>query len=258
MSETERRITSGGFSLRDSLTQSLIASVHGHVLTEDRYLKIETGIEHRFETAAEDVHRMLYNSMSPTTDLLRYFPDSLYFDRRVLSPTWEPDREGAEILDEASDADTRGMFCFFVEFKYSATPRCSDLKGVPSEFVGQIEREAWLTYRRLTSRNPEVGIYLDGARSNIALIYVASYAPDRIYACWEGDIDPIYVRPDIARPGERSIDTAGSGTPWVNFDIRTLKPLAKFLHEDLHWNSDEAEHSASMCMYDLFPDTIPS
>ncbi len=82
-----KTLTSGGFSSRDTLTQSLIQAVNGYVLTEERYFRIETGIEHRFGDDAEAVHRKLYNSMVPTTDLLRYFPDSLYFDRCVSYPT---------------------------------------------------------------------------------------------------------------------------------------------------------------------------
>jgi len=245
------RITSGGFSARDKLTQSLIEAINQHVLIEGRYFRIQTGIEHRFGDEAETVHKKLYNSLGPTTDLLRYFPDSLYFDRLIRLPTWSLDQEPEE-LEEPADEDITGLFTFFAEFKYTATERPRMIGDVPTTYIGQIERESWLTYKRLTSRNPFLDIYLDGLRTRIVLFYAAPFAPDRLYAGWEENIEPIAVRGDIAEPGKRAVQTRGSGTPWINFDIRQLKPLERFLAEDLFWKTRAAQRAMRNCKKTLF------
>ena len=48
--------------------------------------------------------------------------------------------------------------------------------------------------------------------------------------------------------------TTGSGTPWINIDLRTMKPLEKFLHEDLFWRREEADKAAHACRKALWPD----
>jgi hypothetical protein len=249
--ETDR-LTSGGFSSRDALTQSLISTLKSRVLTLDRYFIIETGIEHRFGDKAEEVHSILYAKMGPTTDLLRYFPDALLFDRLLRLPTWSATGTSAERLAAPADLTAQGLFTFFAEFKTSATMRRKSIKGVPSEYIGQIEREAWLTYRRLTSPNPHIQTYLDGLRSRITVFYAASYAPDRLYAAWEQALDPIDIKHEVAEPASRSYATAGSGTPWVNFDIRQMKVLPSFLNEDLYWNLPEAKAAYEACCADLY------
>jgi len=144
------------------------------------------------------------------------------------------------------------MFTFYVEFKYTATKCPYSIGDVPPEFVGQIEREAWLTYKRLTSPNPDQGIYLDGMRSRIALFYAAPFAPDMLYGTWEEDIDPIRVISKQAEPGRRAVDTRGSGTPWINFDISKLKPLEVFLIEDLYWHEEPGIEAVQKCKEQLF------
>jgi hypothetical protein len=90
------------------------------------------------------------------------------------------------------------------------------------------------------------------------LFYAAAYAPEKLYACWEHEMEPIKsdrraIRDDIARPNIRSVGySTGSGTPWVNFDIRNLKPLAQFLTQDLFCNAEEAIQSVSICKDKLF------
>src|SRR3989304_5219304 len=242
------RLTSGGFSSREALTRRLISSLRAHILTTNRYFIIETGIEHRFGNKAEQVHSMLYANMGPTTDLLRYFPDALFFDRLVRLPTWSTTAPMPQRLAEPADDTAQGLFTFFAEFKSSATIRRTSTKGVPSEFIGQIEREAWLTYRRLTSPNPRWNVYLDGLRSRMALFYAASYAPHRLYAAWEHTLEPIEIKRELAKPASRSLATAGSGEPWINFYIRQLKPLAAFLSADLYWDTPEGD-AASPALY---------
>ena len=56
-------INSGGFSARDKLTQNLIQATSETILTDERYSKIETGIEFRFGDDAKSVHEKLYESM---------------------------------------------------------------------------------------------------------------------------------------------------------------------------------------------------
>ncbi len=238
---------SGGFSRRDEKTQRLIEVMRRHILTKERYFCIETGIEHRFGEQADVVHGMLYRSLGPTTDLLRYFPDSLYFDRLRRWPTWEQGRNQVQVLKQPARSEVTGLFTFFVEFKFSATERPRRIGNVPTPCIGQIEREAWLTYRRLTSPNPEVGLYLDGQRTRIALFYGASFAPELLYGGWEEWLEPIHIRKDLAAPGSRAVQTRGSGTPWINFGVRQLKPLARFLSEDLFWEDDEALAAVARC-----------
>ncbi len=239
----------GSFSVRDSLTQKLIATLKHYVLTPERYFCIETGIEHRFGDHARMVHELLRNSAGPTTDLLRYFPDSLYFDRHRRLPTWEVEQTRPTTSPGAEDIHAaQGLFTFFVEYKYSATPSPRMIQGVPAPFVGQMEREAWLTYQRLSGPNPAMRNYLGGKRAQIALFYAAAYAPDKLYAGWEHNLRPIRIRPDVARPREKTIRSSrGSGTPWVNFDIRDLKPLEQFLVEDLFWKRSEAALAVKEC-----------
>ena len=248
------RLTSGGFSRRDALTRNLVSTLKARVLTPDRYFIIETGIEHRFGTEAEKVHSMLYANMGPTTDLLRYFPDALLFDRLVRLPTWATPAPIPERLAEPADDAAIGLFTFFAEFKTSTSIRRNPIKGVPSEYIGQIEREAWLTYRRLTSPNPQLNTYLDGLRSKIAVFYAASYAPNRLYAAWEHTLEPIDIKRKLAEPASRTYTTAGSGTPWVNFDIRQMKTLTAFLNEDLYWDMTQAEVAVEACHAELYGD----
>ncbi|RME58994.1 hypothetical protein D6779_05330 [Candidatus Parcubacteria bacterium] len=246
------RLTSGGFTHRDSLTQKFIQSVSATILTSERYYKIETGIEYRFGEKAKEVHGWLYNSLGPTTDLLRYFPDSLYFDLRRYFPDWGDKKTPGEF---PQGNEMIGCFTFFVEYKYSRNMRRKPLPNhpdVPLEYIGIIEREAWLTYRRLTTPNPPLDTYLDGKRPRIALFYAAEYAPEKLYAAWEENIEPIHVVTSVARPNVRSLPTRGSGTPWVNFDIRQMKPMEKFLVEDLFWDVQEADQSVLQCKNHLF------
>lgn len=245
----------GSFTIRDSLTQKLIRTLKKHILTPNRYYCIETGIEHRFGDQARQVHELLLNSAGPTTDLLRYFPDSLYFDRQHRLPTWEVDRTEPEADPGTKDMlSAQGLFTFFVEYKFSYTPSPRGINGVPVPYVGQMEREAWLTYQRLSSPNPQMRNYLGGKRTLIALFYAARYAPDGLYAGWEHHIRPINIRPEVARPGEKTIRTSkGSGTPWINFDIRDLKPLEQFLCEDLFWEPAKAAAQVKRCRRELLP-----
>lgn len=250
--------SSSGFQDRSDRTESFVQAVEGSIFTPDRYFKVPTGIEYRFGEEATRVHRLLYHSPGPTTDLLRYFPDTLYFDRWRRWPTWEIRRIAPDYLDAPADEKTAGLFTFFVEYKYSGRQRKRGLAGVPAEYVGILEREAWLSYKRLSSPNPEHGTYLDGKRTLIALFYAASYAPDLMYACWEEDLEPIpdpsAIRREPAQPRVRAVDfSTGSGTPWINFDIRGLKSLARFMAEDLFWDAEAAASAVQACKKIMFP-----
>ncbi len=251
---------SGGFSRRSRRAEAFSAAIEANILTRERYFRIPTGIEHRFGEHAKLVHELLYRSMGPTTDLLRYFPDSLYLDRLHRLPEWQETGK-IEPLAEPADKHTTGLFSFFVEYKISENQRKQPLAQVPTQYIGIIEREAWLTYRRLTSPNPQLGIYLDGRRTRIALFYAACYAPDLLYAHWEHEITPIgdsrAVRRDIARPQERAVaSSTGSGTPWINFDLRRLKPLKEFLCTELWWQEGEAKEAVAACKRAVFPEKI--
>jgi len=242
------KMTSGGFSLRSSQTERFVDATESTIFTTERYINIPTGIEHQFGRQAGEVHDLLYRSMSTTTDLLRYFPDNLYLDRKCLMPTWDIPQDVPQLLSEPVEVTAEGMFSFFVEYKYSDRERRSPISSVPTRYIGIIEREAWLTYKRLTRKNPALDIYLDGQRTLIALFYAASYAPDFLYAQWEHLVEPIDVRPEIARPNKRSVSySTGSGTPWINFDLRTFKPLDAFLTDDLYWDSVEAKSAVKKC-----------
>lgn len=241
-------ITSGGFTVRSGQTEKFVSAVETTIFKPERYFNIQTGIEYRFGDKAKYVHDLLYNSMSPTTDLLRYFPDNLYLDRRTVRPAWQGPITPAPLLSKALDENAEGLFSFFVEYKYSAKERRSSIAGVPTKYIGIIEREAWLTYKRLTHENPELGIYLDGKRTLIALFYAATYAPDFLYAQWEHLIEPIYTKPDVARPKQKTVGySTGSGTPWINFDLRKFKSLDAFLTEDLHWDFADAKSTVKKC-----------
>ena len=249
--------TSGGFTGRSFETEAFIKSVETAILTPERYINVPTGIEYRFGEEATRVHELLYRSMGPTTDLLRYFPDNLYLERCRRLPTWDTEGTVAQETPNPLDIDATGLFSFFAEYKYSDSERRTPLKGVETKYIGIIEREAWLTYKRLTAPNPSLGIYLDGKRTLIALFYAATYAPDRLYANWEHLIQPIdderAVIKTIVRPQLRSeAYSRGSGTPWINFDIRTLKPLERFLVEDLFWEQPQALKAVERCKNMLF------
>ena len=248
---------SADFASRTGASTKLMQAVEQTILTPEKYFHIPTGIEHRFGAQAGRVHELLYRSLSPTTDLLRYFPDSLYLDRWRRWPAWESDRKSPEPLQQAAHEKSSGLFSFFVEYKYSEAERKAPLGNVPTKYIGIVEREAWLTYKRLTSPNPALGIYLDGQRSRIAVFYAATYAPDQLYAGWEEWLEPIAderaIRKDLARPNEKAVGfSTGSGTPWINFDIRRLKPLEKFLTEDLFWQGESAKKSVQACKQELF------
>lgn len=249
--------TSGGFTVRSSKTERLIKAVQSSILSPDRYFNINTGIEYRFGDEANHVHELLYNNMGPTTDLLRYFPDNLYLDRCRRMPMWEPERTAPEKSAQPLGEDATGLFSFFVEYKYSDSERRAPLNGVPTPFIGIIEREAWLTYKRLTAPNPNLGNYLDGHRTLIVLFYAATYAPSLLYANWEHLIEPINdqnaIRGTIAQPKAKAeTGSTGSGTPWINFDIRTLKPLEDFLVKDLYWDKEPALAAVTQCKKMLF------
>lgn len=244
---------SGGFSSRSDRTESFVQAIESTILTTENYFNIQTGIEHRFGDQAKSVHDLLYNSMGPTTDLLRYFPDNLYIDRHRQKPTWEPNLGTPRFLTGSADQNSIGLFSFFVEYKYSYSERKYAIGDVPTKYIGIIEREAWFAYRRLTNDIPATNTYLDGQRTLIALFYVATYAPEVLYAQWEHLIEPIAIRGDIALPNRRSVNSStGSGTPWINFDIRTLKPLEVFLEQDLFWEGKQANAAVKECKRVLF------
>jgi len=256
-STSSTHASEAAFNRRSTKSVQLQLAMEKTIFTPQRYFRIPTGIEHRFGAQAARVHELLYRSMGPTTDLLRYFPDSLCLDRWRRWPTWETGFTGPVALAQAAAENATGLFSFFVEYKYSDAERKASLASVPTKYIGIIEREAWLTYKRLSSTNPPLGIYLDGQRSRIALFYAATYAPEKLYAGWEEWLVPIEeeraVRKDIARPNEKAVGfSTGSGTPWINFDIRLLKPLEKFLTEELFWQAPEARHAAQACLKELF------
>ena len=241
-------LASGGFSQRADRTENFVQAVENTILTPDRYFNIQTGIEYRFGDEAEHVHQLLYNSMGPTTDLLRYFPDNLYLDRWRIWSTWELQQQQPIPLDNRAQENETGLFTFFVEYKYSYSERPTMIGEVPTKYIGILEREAWLTYKRLTSPNPNVGIYLDKHRTRIALFYAATYAPGHLFAGWEEDLEPINIIERVARPGVRTIQSSrGSGTPYINFDIRQLKPLENFLEEDLFWDREDVAAAVEDC-----------
>ena len=246
------KISSGGFADRSNKTERFVEAIEKEIFTRDRYFRIPTGIEHRFGDKAAKVHEILYRSLGPTTDLLRYFPDSLYLDRWRALPEWQPGKTTPELLPKQADLQATGLFSFYVEYKFSDAERKRPLAGVPTPFIGIIEREAWLTYKRLTSPNPKLDTYLDGKRTRIALFYAAMYAPEKLYAGWEQWLQPIAderaVRKDIARPNSKAVGfSTGSGTPWINFDIRQLKPMEAFLTEELFWQKHEAAEAVAAC-----------
>lgn len=246
-----------GFATRTNKSLQFMQAVEKTIFTRAKYFHIPTGIEHRFGAHAQLVHELLYRSMSPTTDLLRYFPDSLYLDRHRRWPAWETNWKQPERLLHAADKKAVNLFAFFVEYKYSDAERKASLASVPTKYIGIIEREAWLTYKRLTSPNPALAIYLDKQRSRIAIFYAAAYAPGKLYAGWEEWLEPIAderaVRKDVARPNEKAVGfSTGSGTPWINFDIRRLKPLEDFLAEELFWEKGEARAASQACKRELF------
>lgn len=253
-----KNMTSAGFTQRSSQTEQFIQSIEANILRSESYFNIKTGIEYRFSGETEKVHRLLYNSLGPTTDILRYFPDNLYFDRQRRWPTWETSWKQPEKLTAVADENIDSLFSFFVEYKYSASERRAPLLGVPTPYIGIVEREAWLAYKRLTRPNPNLGLYLDGQRTRIALFYAATYAPDKLYAEWEHNIEPIGSDPNainkaVARPNQRSVGySSGSGTPWINIDLRTFKPLPRFLVEDLYWQPKEAQEVVTACKNQLF------
>ncbi|MFZ0391930.1 MAG: hypothetical protein WAN36_15825 [Calditrichia bacterium] len=223
-------------------------AVSANILTHNSYFNIPTGIEHRFGSNFEQIKDLLYRSMGPTTDLLRYFPDDLYLDRFRRWPTWEPQQKAPVLLSKAASRKDTGLFSFFVEYKYSENERKAPIGEVPTRYIGIIEREAWLTYRRLTAPNPVQHIYLDGRRSRIALFYAAAYSPEKLYGIWEQDIQPIAVRSETARPNERSFtESGGSGTPWINFDLREVLTLENFLEKELFWEKSQAAQAVSRC-----------
>lgn len=243
-------LTSGGFMERSAKTEQFVSAVEGTVLTQTRYLNVRTGIEDRFGKDATHIHGLLYNSLGPTTDLLRYFPDDLYFDRKCLKPSWDKTAAFPKILPAAAKEDATGLFSFFVEYKYSYTPRPTPIGEVPTKYIGIVEREAWLTYKRLTHENqiPNPSHYLNGQRTLIALFYAATYAPHFLYAQWEHLIVPIAIQDRIAKPGAKSNSgSKGSGTPFINFDLRTFKPLELFLAQDLFWDVSEAAEAVKRC-----------
>jgi len=245
-------MSGSNFSTRSAKAERFVAAIENNVFTKKRYFRIPTGIEHRFGNKAAAVHEILYRSMGPTTDLLRYFPDSLYLDRWRHFPTWQPQQKSPVLRKEIASTEDTGLLSLFVEYKFSDSERKRPISTVPTSFIGIIEREAWLTYKRLTSRNPSIGTYLDGKRTRVALFYAATYAPDVLYAGWEEWISPIEdavaVRKDIARPNSKSVQySTGSGTPWINFDIRCLKPMERFLSENLYWEDDDAAQVTAAC-----------
>lgn len=120
-------INSGGFSRRSNKTDLFINAVQKNIFTPDRYFHIPTGIEHRFGKDADKVHEILYRSMGPTTDLLRYFPDSLYLDRWRILPTWDARLVRPEMLEQAASVNDTGLFTFFVEYKFSDSERRAPL-----------------------------------------------------------------------------------------------------------------------------------
>jgi hypothetical protein len=251
-------LSSGGFTQRTDKTEAFVQTVEKYIFTSNRYFNIQTGIEHRFADKAKEVQKLLYRSMGPTTDLLRYFPDNLYLDRMRRWPTWETQLNTPETLTEPVSEEGTGLFAFFVEYKFSFSERKQPLKGVPTPYIGILEREAWLTYKRLTAPNPKIDIYLDSKFTNFALFYAATYAPEKLYAGWEHQIEPIRddpnaIRRDIAQPKQRSVSfSTGSGTPWINFDIRLLKPMERFLMGDLFWDKLQAIEAIKACKTRLF------
>ncbi len=248
--------SSGGFANRSNKTDMFVSVVQENILTTERYFHIPTGIEHRFGENAALIHDILYRSMGPTTDLLRYFPDSLYLDKWRQLPTWDTQRLVPKVLPQAATMKSTGLFSFYIEYKFSDSRRRAPLHGVPTEYIGIVEREAWLTYKRLCSDNPKIGTYLDGMKTRIALFYAATYAPAVLYGCWEDELQPIdderAIRKDIARPNEKSVGfSTGSGTPWINFDIRRMKPLEDFLSEELFWEKTIAQQALEDAKNDL-------
>jgi hypothetical protein len=115
---------------------------------------------------------------------------------------------------------------YLLDYKVTQTPlysphrlaqiqSCSQIADLSWQDIGQIEADAYDNYMALSS----TGI-------RVAILNYCSYHPP--FLLW----DLVQNFPILHRDRVSSDCSAGSGTPFVNFDCRSVRPFDRFLAED--------------------------
>jgi hypothetical protein len=116
---------------------------------------------------------------------------------------------------------------FLLDAKASITPmffdgaiqnirNLSGVRDLDRHRIGEIEREAWDNYRiRFPPRK-------------VAICFATPYNPSLVLAEWASDLESLYRF--VADTNDAA---AGSRTPHVNIDLNDMRPLDRFLAEEL-------------------------
>jgi hypothetical protein len=136
---------------------------------------------------------------------------------------------------------TKRSRLFFVDAKTSITPvffdahmerirRAANRRGekvgeLNRTDIGEIEREAWITYNRFFPKD------------SVAIMYATPYNPNLILAEWVSNLSPLYIF-----QSDRNLEAAGSGTPHVNLHLGRMRPLSRFIEEEFDVKVDYAEY----------------
>jgi hypothetical protein len=210
------------FQARQSTAEKLITVTKAHLWDTDPAKGRLILAEYGYETHIPEEGRKILASVSTATSLhLRFAPDFVIIDkveaaRSTLvdfkvtqTPLWSTARIAAINRDAEQRCKDRGL----------------KFEPMEAEHIGQMEANASDIYSRLAS----IGI-------RVAVLNYCAYASPPLRCDFIERYDPLTPRA-IVRPPR-----AGSGTPFVNFDIRPVRTLRKFISDEFAFDyGDDVE-----------------
>lgn len=201
-----------GFEYRVAQTNKVIQilkdNLWGAPVISERLVHVDYGAEH---IVPNEVHRLIRFVRTETIRHIRFAPDFFVVDRKYPERTYLLEYKCTQTPLYSSDRIS--MIC-----------RKSPRKDINARDIGQWEAEAYENYKALSS----LGIRV------VILNYCAYH--DRSLVC-----DFIEKVTPIHRDRVRSNITAGSRTPFINFDLRSMRSLEEFLVDEHGFSMEQVK-----------------
>jgi len=127
----------------------------------------------------------------------------------------------------------RGDIVLLFEYKVSKTPRYSEHEN--QWFIAQLEAAPFENYLNLVKK----------LNVKVAICLFVPYNETPIYIDWVENFEKNLYRPPV-----KPKHSLGSGTPYVNIDVRNLTIFVKFLKEELKIKKSILEQCFSKSFWD--------
>lgn len=136
---------------------------------------------------------------------------------------------------------------FFLDTKSSITPvffnahierirQSAGLESLSREDIFEIEREAWDNYNEIYPP------------AQVALVIATPYNPHLLLAEWVANLKTLFRFNE-----DHNIHAGGSGTPHVNINLGSMRPLSKFLQDEFDMTIRPMEYEKVLDYIKLWP-----